>query len=134
MSISFLKVCSAYILIWFFPESLLLFFKKLYSVWHKFVFSQAREVLPHLRCYYETHQNPFLLIQPAKFEVAHVNPDIFILHDVALPKHMEKIKEIAMAYLQRATVVKPGSTETEFAKIRISKSYVDWLASKKPCE
>ncbi|OWA51232.1 Prolyl 4-hydroxylase subunit alpha-2 [Hypsibius exemplaris] len=79
-------------------------------------------VRQRLRCYYETHNNPYLLLQPAKFEVAHVSPDIFILHDVAFESEMEQIKTVAMTHLQRATVVKAGSAETEFAKIRISKS------------
>ncbi|XP_055356153.1 LOW QUALITY PROTEIN: prolyl 4-hydroxylase subunit alpha-1-like [Paramacrobiotus metropolitanus] len=82
----------------------------------------APRVVPHLKCYFETHNNPYLLLQPAKFEVAYVDPDIYFVHDVITDNQMQMIKEAAMVSLQRATVVKAGTNETEYAKIRISKS------------
>ncbi|OQV24891.1 Prolyl 4-hydroxylase subunit alpha-2 [Hypsibius exemplaris] len=68
--------------------------------------------LPHLRCLYETHKNPYLILQPVKLEVVHVSPDIFILHDVILDSQIERLKKVAATHLQPATLVQSGSDKS----------------------
>ncbi|OWA51234.1 Prolyl 4-hydroxylase subunit alpha-2 [Hypsibius exemplaris] len=80
------------------------------------------EALKNQRCYLETYGNPALLLQPVKYEVIHVNPDIFMLHDVVFDSQIERIKAAARKDLRRAMVVIPGTDQHEAARIRISKS------------
>ncbi|GAU94967.1 hypothetical protein RvY_06661-2 [Ramazzottius varieornatus] len=75
-----------------------------------------------LHCYTETYSKPWLLLQPVKIEMAYLNPDIFVVHDVLFPSQMEQVKSVAKRKLQRAMVVKPGTTENQAARIRISKN------------
>ena len=76
-----------------------------------------------LHCYTESYGKPWLLLQPIKIELAHINPDIFLIHDVLFSAQMEQVKHIAKRKLQRAMVIKPGTAENQAARIRISKRY-----------
>ncbi|XP_055354653.1 prolyl 4-hydroxylase subunit alpha-2-like [Paramacrobiotus metropolitanus] len=81
-----------------------------------------KTVLSLLRCFYETWNNPSLLLQPLKFEMAYTDPEIYIIHDVALNSQIERVKLVSRKHMKRAMVVKAGTGDSETARIRISKS------------
>ncbi|OWA51228.1 Prolyl 4-hydroxylase subunit alpha-2 [Hypsibius exemplaris] len=81
----------------------------------------AHPVRRYQRCYLETYGNPFLLLQPVKTEVVHVNPDVFILHHVIQPSAMERVKKAGRDSLGRALVIS-NDTAGVLSKSRISKN------------
>ncbi|XP_050294384.1 prolyl 4-hydroxylase subunit alpha-1 isoform X2 [Anthonomus grandis grandis] len=83
------------------------------------------EVQAKLKCRYITRGNPFLLMAPFKVEEAHLDPDIFIFHDVISDNEIQTIKAMATPRFQRATVQNSQTGALEVAGYRISKSA--WL-------
>lgn len=58
--------------------------------------STPAEVQAKLRCRYLTRpENLFLTIAPFKIEEAHLDPDLFIFHDVMSDEEIETIKRLA---------------------------------------
>ncbi|XP_045113671.1 prolyl 4-hydroxylase subunit alpha-1-like isoform X2 [Portunus trituberculatus] len=78
-----------------------------------------------LHCYYQYGPSDYLKIGPVKAELAHINPTIYIYHDVLTDKEISVIKELATPLFRRATVQNYKTGELEIASYRISKS--SWL-------
>lgn len=88
--------------------------------------STPAEVQAKLRCRYLTRpENLFLTIAPFKIEEAHLDPDLFIFHDVMSDEEIETIKRLAHPRFRRATVQNSVTGALETAQYRISKSA--WL-------
>ncbi|XP_057666145.1 prolyl 4-hydroxylase subunit alpha-1 [Diorhabda carinulata] len=83
------------------------------------------KMVAQLKCRYVTHNNPFLLIAPFKVEEAHINPNLYIFHDVMSDQEIETVKRLARPKFQRATVQNSVTGDLEVAHYRISKSA--WL-------
>ncbi|OWA51229.1 Prolyl 4-hydroxylase subunit alpha-2 [Hypsibius exemplaris] len=81
----------------------------------------APRVHKHQRCYLEDYKNPVLLLQPIKTEVAHVDPDVFVLHDVFLDSEIKRIRAVSSGVLKRANVISKGTTG-QVTSSRISKT------------
>ncbi|KAL1505429.1 hypothetical protein ABEB36_004999 [Hypothenemus hampei] len=87
--------------------------------------SSPIEVQAKLKCYYLTKNHPFLKIAPFKVEEAHLDPDLFIYHNVIADSEIETVKRLAQPRFQRATVQNSETGALETAQYRISKSA--WL-------
>ncbi|XP_055353899.1 prolyl 4-hydroxylase subunit alpha-2-like [Paramacrobiotus metropolitanus] len=80
-----------------------------------------------LNCFYQTHGDPYLLIQPIKVEKVYIDPEILILHDIILDSQIIRLREIGYHHLVRGRIVdenNPNGTEFENAlvtKDRIAK-------------
>ncbi|XP_066146817.1 prolyl 4-hydroxylase subunit alpha-1 isoform X1 [Euwallacea fornicatus] len=83
------------------------------------------EMQAKLKCRYLTRNNPFLIIAPFKVEEAHLEPDLFIFHDVMSDNEIATIKRLAHPRFRRATVQNSETGALETAQYRISKSA--WL-------
>ncbi|CAH3038026.1 unnamed protein product [Porites lobata] len=77
-----------------------------------------------LTCYYYD-KDPLLLIKPVKVEMANLEPDIYLLHDIIRDSDIEFIKNLAAPRLQRASITNGKTGNLEYADYRISKS--GWL-------
>eukprot|EP00795_Rhopilema_esculentum_P013260 gene13260-4092_t len=69
--------------------------------------------------------HPRLKLKPAKVERVYVNPDVLLFRAVLSDNEVQRIKELALPMLNRATVHNPSTGRIEFANYRISKSA--WL-------
>nr|XP_020647593.1 prolyl 4-hydroxylase subunit alpha-3 [Pogona vitticeps] len=78
---------------------------------------------PGLHCSYETHRDPFLLLQPLKREMLHRQPDLALYHHFVSDGEAEKIKALAAPWLQRSVVA--SGEKQQKVDYRISKSA--WL-------
>ncbi|NXG36953.1 P4HA3 hydroxylase, partial [Dromaius novaehollandiae] len=76
-----------------------------------------------LRCAYETHGSPYLLLQPAKRETVRLQPYVALYHDFVSDAEAETVKALAGPWLQRSVVA--SGEEQQKAEYRISKSA--WL-------
>ncbi|XP_011851617.1 PREDICTED: prolyl 4-hydroxylase subunit alpha-3, partial [Mandrillus leucophaeus] len=79
--------------------------------------------IPSLYCSYETNSNAYLLLQPIRKEVIHLEPYIALYHDFVSDSEAQKIREFAEPWLQRS-VVASGEKQLQ-VEYRISKSA--WL-------
>ncbi|XP_032022820.1 prolyl 4-hydroxylase subunit alpha-3 isoform X2 [Hylobates moloch] len=79
--------------------------------------------IPSLYCSYETNSNAYLLLQPIRKEVIHLEPYIALYHDFVSDSEAQKIRELAEPWLQRS-VVASGEKQLQ-VEYRISKSA--WL-------
>ncbi|XP_008018321.2 prolyl 4-hydroxylase subunit alpha-3 isoform X2 [Chlorocebus sabaeus] len=79
--------------------------------------------IPSLYCSYETNSNAYLLLQPIRKEVIHLEPYIALYHDFISDSEAQKIREFAEPWLQRS-VVASGEKQLQ-VEYRISKSA--WL-------
>lgn len=64
----------------------------------------AKQLAP-LKCRYLTRDSPYLLIGPLKIEEAHLDPDIFIFHNVIYDKEIDVMKMVfkeRVSFLQKA--------------------------------
>ncbi|KAH1012127.1 hypothetical protein HUJ05_011340 [Dendroctonus ponderosae] len=71
------------------------FGKDLYEALCRGEVSTPVEVQAKLKCRYLSRDNPFLKLAPFKVEEAHLEPDLFIFHDVMSDKEIETIKRLA---------------------------------------
>ncbi|CAK8671019.1 unnamed protein product [Clavelina lepadiformis] len=79
-----------------------------------------------LKCYLWTnHNNPRLILQPAKVEELWLSPQLIRFHDVLSDTQMESVKQLARPMLYRSTVNNPDTGKLEHAKYRVAKSA--WL-------
>ncbi|XP_036077243.1 prolyl 4-hydroxylase subunit alpha-3 isoform X3 [Rousettus aegyptiacus] len=78
---------------------------------------------PSLHCSYETSSNPYLLLQPVRKEVIHLEPYVVLYHDFVSDLEAQKIRGLAEPWLQRS-VVASGEKQLP-VEYRISKSA--WL-------
>uniref|UniRef100_A0AAR5PQR8 procollagen-proline 4-dioxygenase n=2 Tax=Dendroctonus ponderosae TaxID=77166 RepID=A0AAR5PQR8_DENPD len=101
------------------------FGKDLYEALCRGEVSTPVEVQAKLKCRYLSRDNPFLKLAPFKVEEAHLEPDLFIFHDVMSDKEIETIKRLAQPRFRRATVQNSQTGALETAQYRISKSA--WL-------
>lgn len=85
------------------------------------------KVSSKLHCFYQNGPSDYLKIGPVKTELAHINPTIYIYHDVLNDDEIAVIKELATPMFKRATVQNYKTGELETASYRISKS--SWLKS-----
>ncbi|XP_062052691.1 prolyl 4-hydroxylase subunit alpha-3 isoform X3 [Lepus europaeus] len=79
--------------------------------------------IPSLYCSYETNSSPYLLLQPIRKEVIHLEPYVALYHDFVSDSEAHKIRELAEPWLQRS-VVASGEQQLQ-VEYRISKSA--WL-------
>ncbi|XP_020845242.1 prolyl 4-hydroxylase subunit alpha-3 [Phascolarctos cinereus] len=79
--------------------------------------------IPSLYCAYETNASPYLLLQPVRKEVLHLEPYIVLYHDFVSDSEAQKIRGFAAPWLQRS-VVASGEKQQQ-VEYRISKSA--WL-------
>uniref|UniRef100_F7BV01 Prolyl 4-hydroxylase subunit alpha-3 n=1 Tax=Equus caballus TaxID=9796 RepID=F7BV01_HORSE len=79
--------------------------------------------IPSLYCSYETNSSPFLLLQPVRKEVIHLEPYVVLYHDFVSDSEAQKIRGLAEPWLQRS-VVASGEKQLP-VEYRISKSA--WL-------
>ncbi|XP_057612163.1 prolyl 4-hydroxylase subunit alpha-3 isoform X3 [Chionomys nivalis] len=79
--------------------------------------------IPSLYCSYDTNSSPYLLLQPARKEVIHLQPFVVLYHDFVSDAEAQKIRELAEPWLQRS-VVASGEKQLP-VEYRISKSA--WL-------
>uniref|UniRef100_G1PJY7 Prolyl 4-hydroxylase subunit alpha-3 n=1 Tax=Myotis lucifugus TaxID=59463 RepID=G1PJY7_MYOLU len=79
--------------------------------------------IPSLHCSYETNSSPYLLLQPVRKEVIHLEPDVVLYHDFVSDLEAQKIRGLAEPWLQRS-VVASGEKQLP-VEYRISKSA--WL-------
>eukprot|EP00794_Sanderia_malayensis_P017572 gene17572-19324_t len=84
----------------------------------------ARKHHKKLLCWYKK-SHPRLFLKPAKVERIYVKPEILLFRNVAEDKDLQRIKDVALPMLSRATVHNPQTGKIEHAKYRISKSA--WL-------
>ncbi|KAJ8013936.1 hypothetical protein DPEC_G00035020 [Dallia pectoralis] len=75
--------------------------------------------------YYNNHNHPSFLLKPAKQEDEWEHPHIIRYHDIISHSEIERIKQLAMPRLRRATISNPITGVLETAPYRISKSA--WL-------
>lgn len=85
------------------------------------------KVSTKLHCYYQHGPSDYLKIGPVKAELVHINPTLYIYHDVLSDQEISVIKELATPMFRRATVQNYKTGELETASYRISKS--SWLKS-----
>ncbi|KAJ8360143.1 hypothetical protein SKAU_G00166680 [Synaphobranchus kaupii] len=78
-----------------------------------------------LFCRYYRSQNPFYLLAPVKQEDEWDRPYIVRYHNIISHSEIEKVKELALPRLRRATISNPITGVLETAHYRISKSA--WL-------
>ncbi|CAB3223330.1 unnamed protein product [Arctia plantaginis] len=78
-----------------------------------------------LTCHYLSKNHPFLKIAPFKVETKHLNPDIFLFHDVLTDSEIRNIKELGRPLLQRAKAFDDDIKDNIFVSYRISK--LAWL-------
>ncbi|CAG7818937.1 unnamed protein product, partial [Allacma fusca] len=78
-----------------------------------------------LKCRYVSNGKGFLTIAPIKEELVHVDPHIYIYHDVISDSEVSIIKQLATPRFKRATVHNHLTGELVTANYRISKSA--WL-------
>ncbi|CAH0556530.1 unnamed protein product [Brassicogethes aeneus] len=112
------------------PDDKLLVVPDTYAQEHYEQLCRGEVTLPEvkkakLKCKYFHNNNPFLKIAPFKVEEAHLDPDLFIYHNVMSDNEIETIKKLAYPRFRRATVQNSLTGELEIAKYRISKSA--WL-------
>uniref|UniRef100_A0A8C5L868 Prolyl 4-hydroxylase subunit alpha-3 n=1 Tax=Jaculus jaculus TaxID=51337 RepID=A0A8C5L868_JACJA len=55
----------------------------------------VRYQIPSLYCSYETNSSPYLLLQPIRKEVVHLQPSIVLYHDFVSDSEAQKIRELA---------------------------------------
>ncbi|XP_055353875.1 prolyl 4-hydroxylase subunit alpha-2-like [Paramacrobiotus metropolitanus] len=79
--------------------------------------AQTRE----LKCYYETHGNPYLLIQPVKVEMLSKDPEIFVLHNVIFDSQADRIRKVGYDHLMRGRVMDGKEARGSVSKVRIAK-------------
>ncbi|XP_035578946.1 prolyl 4-hydroxylase subunit alpha-3 isoform X3 [Zalophus californianus] len=79
--------------------------------------------IPSLYCSYETNSSPYLLLQPVRKEVIHLEPYVVLFHDFVSDVEAQKIRGLAEPWLQRS-VVASGEKQLP-VEYRISKSA--WL-------
>ncbi|XP_019504872.1 PREDICTED: prolyl 4-hydroxylase subunit alpha-3 [Hipposideros armiger] len=79
--------------------------------------------IPSLYCSYETNSSPYLLLQPIRKEVIHLEPYVVLYHDFVSDSEAQKIRGLAAPWLQRS-VVASGEKQLP-VEYRISKSA--WL-------
>ncbi|KAK1336111.1 hypothetical protein QTO34_003911, partial [Cnephaeus nilssonii] len=79
--------------------------------------------IPSLHCAYETNASPYLLLQPVRKEVIHLEPYVALYHDFVSDVEAQKIRGLAEPWLQRS-VVASGEKQLP-VEYRISKSA--WL-------
>ncbi|XP_040345259.1 prolyl 4-hydroxylase subunit alpha-3 isoform X4 [Herpailurus yagouaroundi] len=79
--------------------------------------------IPSLYCSYETNSSPYLLLQPIRKEVIHLQPYVVLYHDFVNDLEAQKIRGLAEPWLQRS-VVASGEQQLP-VEYRISKSA--WL-------
>jgi len=79
---------------------------------------------PRLKCRYINY-NPYIYIAPVKEEQLHIDPDIWLFHDVISNSEIETMKKLAIPKLSRAIVRNPVTGVMETAEYRVSKSA--WL-------
>ncbi|EPY83512.1 prolyl 4-hydroxylase subunit alpha-3 precursor, partial [Camelus ferus] len=79
--------------------------------------------IPSLYCSYETSSSPYLLLQPIRKEVIHLEPYVVLYHDFVSDAEAQKIRGLAEPWLQRS-VVASGEKQLP-VEYRISKSA--WL-------
>ncbi len=79
---------------------------------------------PRLKCRYINY-NPYIYIAPVKEELIHIDPDIWLFHDVITDSQIETMKKLATPKLKRAIVRNPVTGVMETAEYRVSKSA--WL-------
>ncbi|XP_066216783.1 prolyl 4-hydroxylase subunit alpha-3 isoform X3 [Saccopteryx leptura] len=86
-------------------------------------FQPTHYQIPGLYCSYETNSNPYLLLQPVRKEVFHLEPYVVLYHDFVSDLEAQKIRGLAEPWLQRS-VVASGDKQLP-VEYRISKSA--WL-------
>ncbi|XP_055353885.1 prolyl 4-hydroxylase subunit alpha-2-like [Paramacrobiotus metropolitanus] len=79
------------------------------------------ELSRDLVCYLETYDNPYLLIQPVKLELANLDPVVYVVYNAILDSQAERIKKIGPQHLFRAKVIAQNSTQGVNSDTRISK-------------
>ncbi|XP_055353876.1 prolyl 4-hydroxylase subunit alpha-2-like [Paramacrobiotus metropolitanus] len=79
--------------------------------------AQTRE----LKCYYETHGNPYLLIQPVKVEMVNKDPEIFVLHNVLFDSQAARIRDVGYEHLKRGRIMDKKEGTGVVSKVRIAK-------------
>lgn len=62
------------------------------------------EMTVRLKCRYINNNNPFLLIAPFKLEEAHLDPDLYIFHDVMADAEIETIKKLSIPRVRTMVV------------------------------
>ncbi|KAG7277442.1 hypothetical protein CRUP_016345 [Coryphaenoides rupestris] len=75
--------------------------------------------------YYDNNHNPSYLLRPVKQEDEWDHPYIVRYHDIISHAEIQKVKELALPRLRRATISNPITGVLETAPYRISKSA--WL-------
>uniref|UniRef100_A0A0P5MAM3 procollagen-proline 4-dioxygenase n=1 Tax=Daphnia magna TaxID=35525 RepID=A0A0P5MAM3_9CRUS len=89
----------------------------------------SEEILGQLKCWYETHKEPYLFLMPIKIEQNSIRPAIYTFHDVLSDLEIETIKELATPLLARAKVLaKEAGSKTTVSNVRTSKTA--WLEDK----
>lgn len=51
--------------------------------------------MPSLHCSYESNSSPYLLLQPVRKEVIHLEPDVVLYHDFVSDVEAQKIRGLA---------------------------------------
>nr|XP_020142198.1 prolyl 4-hydroxylase subunit alpha-3 isoform X2 [Microcebus murinus] len=117
-----------------FPSWLLLSIRPIIYLWQEmfpvpsaspesFFSTPTHYQIPSLYCSYETNSSPYLLLQPIRKEVIHLEPYVALYHDFVSDSEAQKIRELAEPWLQRS-VVASGEKQLQ-VEYRISKSA--WL-------
>ncbi|CAL4125166.1 unnamed protein product, partial [Meganyctiphanes norvegica] len=76
-----------------------------------------------LRCHYNNRGDPWLVLQPVKYEELHYNPEMYLFHEVIQDTEIEVIKIKAKEKLERSLV--GGITASAVSNIRVS--HTGWL-------
>lgn len=78
-----------------------------------------------LKCHLSYQEDPYYFLHPVKIEVAHINPDVKVFHDVVSPAEMRTIRDLAAPLLMRSQVQgnQPGNTEVSMTRT----SKTGWL-------
>lgn len=70
----------------------------------KEIVPSAKQLAP-LRCRYITNNSPFLKIAPLKVEELHLDPDVYLFHDVIYDKEIDILKDISMHLVSHFFVI-----------------------------
>jgi len=86
---------------------------------------RSRVLLDSLSCWLDSGSHPWLRIQPAKVELVHRQPDIWLFHDVISAGDLEDIKDTAKPHLARSQVMGARGGSSAISTTRTSKT--GWL-------
>ncbi|KAK8386689.1 hypothetical protein O3P69_017860 [Scylla paramamosain] len=76
-----------------------------------------------LQCYVDNRNSPYLTLQPVRYEQLHINPEMYLFHDVISDAEIAVVKDLAMKTLQRSVTLSPTNHNVTEQRV----SHTAWL-------